>query len=130
MNYPKDLGPVFDAGMLPRQKPNKDTGRPAYIWGPRDGSSIGMMLSGGLIPGLAELGAGYGTLCRNKMWEAHPIEKFVDECAEDWETYCDTFGTDDKPRPPYPYTHDYVREIVEKNDREGEEEMLRQQARA
>jgi len=131
VNFPKDLGPVWDSQMLPKHKANKETGYPAYVWEPRLGSSVGMLLSGGIIPGLAALGAVYGPFNRSRQLDCHPLEEFVDECAEEWAGYCRMFkeqGCEIEP-PPYPYNHEMVREFCERNDREGEEDAAKQAAR-
>jgi len=131
LNYPKDLAPVFDNNVLPRKKPDKEKVVPTYVWDPRQGSSIMMMLSGGIIPALGELAVAYGPLNRAKQLEAHPLEQFVDECADEWYGYCRMFkdAGDDRPFPPYPYTHSYVRELCRRNDEEGEADALRQAQR-
>mmetsp|Transcript_46817 Transcript_46817/g.100111 ORF Transcript_46817/g.100111 Transcript_46817/m.100111 type:complete len:628 (-) Transcript_46817:54-1937(-) len=131
INYPKDFAPVFDSQMLPRQKADKDKGRPAYVWGPREGASVGMVLGGGVIPALAEMGAAYGPLNRAKQLEAHPLEEFVDECAAEWAKYQQMFKDQgsDVSFVPYPYTKEYVRALCERNDREGQEDQDRQMAR-
>eukprot|EP00408_Alexandrium_pacificum_P016813 CAMPEP_0171188184 /NCGR_PEP_ID=MMETSP0790-20130122/17700_1 /TAXON_ID=2925 /ORGANISM="Alexandrium catenella, Strain OF101" /LENGTH=606 /DNA_ID=CAMNT_0011653257 /DNA_START=145 /DNA_END=1965 /DNA_ORIENTATION=- len=132
VNYPKDLGPVWDSQILPKHKVNKDTGYPAYVWEPRLGSSVSMMLSGGVIPGLARLANEiYGPFNRQRQLECHPLEQFVDECAGEWNNYCKMFkeqGCEVEP-PPYPYTYDFVRELCDRNDREGEEDAIRQAQR-
>lgn len=127
INYPKDVIPLFEPGVLLRRKADKESNRPAYVWDPRSGSQITMLLGSGIVPGLAERGAIYGPLNRAKQLQAHPLEKYVDECAEDWKSYCELFKQqgDDRPFPPYPYTHEYVRELCARQDKEGEEEMLR-----
>jgi len=132
VNYPKDVVPVLDSQMLPRKKADPEKGQPAFVWDTRQSSMIGMLLSGGVVRGLAELGAIYGPLNRAKMLEAHPLEQFIDEAAEEWNMYCKMFKDpdDDRPPPPYPYTHDYVRALCERNDREGEEEFIKQMAKS
>jgi len=131
VNYPKDVVPLFEAQLLPTKKPDKEKGVPAFVWDTRQSSGIGMIFSSGIIPGLAELGAGYGGLNRAKQLGAHPMEQFVDEAAEEWYKYCEMFreAGDDRPFPKYPYTHEFVRELCERNDREGEEESRRQAER-
>jgi len=132
VNYPKDLGPVWDSQILPKNKVDKDKGYPAYVWQPRVGSSVSMMLSGGVIPGLAKIANEiYGPFNRQRQLECHPLEQFIDECAAEWDNYGRMFkeqGCEVEP-PPYPYTYDYVRELCERNDREGEEDMIKQQQR-
>jgi len=131
INFPKDLGPVFDSQMLPKHKANKETGYPAYVWEPRLGSSVSMLLSGGIVPGLAQLAGEYGPLNRDKQLECHPLEQFVDECADEWEKYNDMLFDESSgiARLPYPYDHEFVREFCERNDREGEEDAMKQAAR-
>lgn len=131
INYPRDLEPIFAARVLPRKKADKSGATPTYVWDPRAGMSISMAISGGMIPGLAELGNRYGPFNRQRMLELHPAEQFVDKCAEEWTSYCKMFkdADDDRPFPPYPYTKEFVKELCERNDREGEEEMARQVAR-
>jgi len=132
INYPKDLAAVFNNNVLPRKKPDKEKIVPCYVWDARQGSSIMMMLSSGIIPELGELAASYGPLNRAKQLEAHPLEQFIDECADEWYMYCRMFKAsgDDRPFPPYPYSHAYVRDLCKRNDEEGEADMLRQAQRA
>jgi len=136
LNYPKDVYPLIDGGMWPRQKVDKidytSYKAGAYIWDPRQLGNIGMILGSGVIPALGEIAASYGPLNRRKQLEAHPLEEFVDECADEWLKYCESFKEqgDDRPFPPYPYTKDYVREMVKANDEEGEADAIRQAQRA
>jgi len=130
VNFPKDAATLLDSGLLPSKKADKEKGSPAYIWDTRQSSGIGMVLSSGVVPGLAELGMGYGILKRERMLQAHPLEQFIDEAAEEWYKYCDLLrdAGDSRPIPKYPYTHDFVRELCGRNDREGAEDMQRLQA--
>eukprot|EP00747_Dinoflagellata_sp_TGD_P187397 gnl/TRDRNA2_/TRDRNA2_45032_c0_seq1.p1 gnl/TRDRNA2_/TRDRNA2_45032_c0~~gnl/TRDRNA2_/TRDRNA2_45032_c0_seq1.p1 ORF type:complete len:638 (+),score=112.49 gnl/TRDRNA2_/TRDRNA2_45032_c0_seq1:112-1914(+) len=131
VNFPKDTGPVIDSGMLPRNKPNKDTGAPAYVFSVRDFSSISMVIPA-CCPGLGEAIQNFGVFNRERQIEAHPPEAFLKECEEDWYSYCRMFKAagDDRPFPPYPYTIEKIRDMLERNDREGLEEQIKQQARA
>merc|ERR1712113_109851 len=131
IRFPKDLGPVWDSQMLPRQKAKKDSDYPCYVWDPRTGSSVSMLLSGGITPKLGEMAAAYGPLNRKKELEAHPLEQFIDECAAEWDGYIDKFKAEGCtiPKIPYPYTHEFVRELCERNDREGQEDADKQAAR-
>lgn len=72
---------MLDSQMLPRKKADPEKGQPAFVWDTRQSSMIGMLLSGGVVRGLAELGAIYGPLNRAKMLEAHPLEQFIDEAG-------------------------------------------------
>jgi len=131
LNYPKDVGPALDANVLPKQKANKDQEKPAYVWDARTGSMVVMVLTGGIIPGLAEWCGALGPLNRTRQHEVHPLEQFVDECAAEWRGYEELFRGpgDDRPRVPYPYTHEFVRAFCERNDKEGQAEIDRQMAR-
>jgi len=132
LNYPKDAAALLETQVLPRHKADKDKGMPAYQWDVRQSASIGMIMSSGVVPGLAELGGSYADLNRMKEREAHPLEKFVDEVAEEWYGYCKMFREADDTRPvlEYPYSYEFVRDLVERNDRQGEEEMIRQAERS
>eukprot|EP00930_Biecheleria_cincta_P097344 TRINITY_DN89067_c0_g1_i1.p1 TRINITY_DN89067_c0_g1~~TRINITY_DN89067_c0_g1_i1.p1 ORF type:complete len:677 (-),score=121.14 TRINITY_DN89067_c0_g1_i1:13-2043(-) len=131
VNYPRDAGLLLVPGLLPKQKADKESGRPSYVWPPRTGGSIYMILSGGVVPGLAEIAAQYGVVNRQKMLECHPLDKYIQECAEEWNMYCQMFkqAGDDRPSPPYPYTLEFMQELVDRNDCEGEAEMQRSMTR-
>lgn len=131
INYPREMLALLDANVLPRQKADSKTGRPAYQYEPRAGAQISMVTIGSL-PGLAELPENGALLKRQKMLTAHPMEVYIDECANEWYDYCQMFQErgDDRPFPTYPYTHEYVRELCNRNDREGKEESDAMAARA
>mmetsp|Transcript_88490 Transcript_88490/g.286558 ORF Transcript_88490/g.286558 Transcript_88490/m.286558 type:complete len:627 (+) Transcript_88490:118-1998(+) len=117
VNYPRDLEPLMASGMLPRRRPETGSGVPGYVWDARTGATIAMVVAGGLIPGLAELGARCVEFNQTRMLEMHPLEQFVDECADEWAGYCKMFkeAGDDRPAPPYPYTHEFVRDLCQRN---------------
>lgn len=131
--YPKDFALALDTGFLPRRKANPDdSSRSAYMWDPRNGGTVAMILTGGAVPGLAEhVAATHATVGRSKMYACHPLESFVEACAEEWKSYCKMFhkSGDDRPYPPYPYTVESMQAWVRKNDEEGEEEMKAMTAR-
>jgi len=124
-NYPSDARGLMAPGVLPKQKPDKETGRPAYQWGPRNGASVYMILGSGVIPGLAQAMGALGPLQRTKMHECHPLQNYVQECSEEWYKYCQMFkdAGDDRPFPEYPYSYEFMKDLVFRNDSEGEAEM-------
>jgi len=89
------------------------------------------MMMYGNCPAIAELSIPYGQFNRDRQLQMHPLEKYVDECAEEWANYGKLMREQgvEKETPPYPYTHEYVREMVALQDKEGEEDLARQNAR-
>ncbi|CAE7223970.1 unnamed protein product [Symbiodinium sp. CCMP2592] len=99
INYPREMLALLDANVLPRQKADSKTGRPAYQFEPRAGAQITMVTVGSL-PGLAELPENGALLKRQKMLTAHPMEVYVDECANEWYDYCQMSVAMTGPFPP------------------------------
>merc|ERR1712232_277205 len=114
---------------MPRKKPDKETGKPAYQFDARSGGSIGMFL--GMIPGFGEWQNNLGPLNRVKTYEKHPAAKFQEENETEWMNYCKKFKEqgDNRPFPPYPYSLTYMEELVARNDREGQAEQDRMNQR-
>lgn len=129
LNYPGDSFMVLGTGMLPTKKQDPEVERPTYVWDPRNGSTILMMYCN--CPAIGELSIPYGQFNRDRQLQMHPLEKYIDECAEEWYNYGKLFKEQgyEQDVPPYPYTHEYVREMVELQDKEGEEDQARQNAR-
>merc|ERR1712150_384210 len=129
LNYPGDSFMVVGTGMLPTKKYDPEAERPTYVWDPRNSSTVSMMYSN--CPSIAELGMNYGQFNRDRQIQMHPMEQFIDECEEEWNMYGKMMIQDgcDKEMPLYPYTYKYIREMVEQQDKEGEEEQMRQNAR-
>mmetsp|Transcript_28859 Transcript_28859/g.89854 ORF Transcript_28859/g.89854 Transcript_28859/m.89854 type:complete len:218 (-) Transcript_28859:347-1000(-) len=129
LNYPGDSFMVLGTGMLPKKKLDPEAERPTYVWDPRNSSTVQMMYSN--CPAIAELGVNYAQFNRDRQLQMHPCEQYVDECAEEWYNYGKLMQEQgvDMETPPYPYTHEYMREMVEQQDREGEEDQARQNAR-
>ncbi|CAJ1422613.1 unnamed protein product [Effrenium voratum] len=119
LQYPEDIEPVLESNLLPRQKAKSKllAGRPCYVFEPRAGGQIlGVII--GFIPGLAEKAAAWGALKRQRMHQLHPLEGYLEECAQEWYTYCQMFKDcgDDRPFPRYPYTSAALRELVDRNE--------------
>jgi hypothetical protein len=129
LNYPMDSFMILGTGLLPKKKFNPDVVRPTYVWDPRSAGTIMMMYNN--IPGVAELGAPYAQFNRDQMLKYHPPDIFVPECEAEWIGYCKIFKEqgDDRPFPPYPYTKEYVKKLMADQDREGQEEQDKQNAR-
>lgn len=129
LNYPMDSFMVVGTGVLPTKKQDSGAERPTYVWDPRNGSTVVMMYSN--CPAIAELGAPYGQFNRDRQLQMHPLRKYLDECAEEWYSYGKRFKEEgcEMEVPPYPYTLEYMQQMVEQQDKEGEEEQARQNAR-
>mmetsp|Transcript_1245 Transcript_1245/g.2958 ORF Transcript_1245/g.2958 Transcript_1245/m.2958 type:complete len:623 (-) Transcript_1245:86-1954(-) len=128
LNYPMDSFMILGTGMLPTKKQDPEAERPTYVWDPRSGGTISMLYSG--VPAIGELAANYGQFNRDRQLEMHPVDVFVEECAEEWYMYGEMLkkGTG-KEIPEYPYSVEYVREVCAQQDKEGEEDQARQAAR-
>mmetsp|Transcript_253 Transcript_253/g.431 ORF Transcript_253/g.431 Transcript_253/m.431 type:complete len:616 (-) Transcript_253:76-1923(-) len=122
-NFPKDYHLIADSGMMPRKKPSEE--RASYVWDPRANGSIGMIYGSGLVPGIVEEQSRLQGVGREKMWQAHPWEDYIQECAADWLNYCELFkkNGDDRPFPEYPYTLEDLRWWTNLNDTQGKEEL-------
>jgi hypothetical protein len=130
LNYPYDAAMCLGTGMMPKKKFDPTVVRPTYVWDPRAAGTIQMMYGG--IPGYAELTIPYGQFNRDIMLQYHPVDKFVDELAGEWMKYVKIFQEqgDYRPVPPYPYTKEQVHKAVWEQDKEGEDDQARQNARA
>mmetsp|Transcript_3741 Transcript_3741/g.11849 ORF Transcript_3741/g.11849 Transcript_3741/m.11849 type:complete len:627 (-) Transcript_3741:107-1987(-) len=129
LNYIGDSFMVIGVGMLPTKKQDPDAERPTYIWEPRNGSTISMLYAN--CPSIGELSLPYQQFNRDRQLEMHPVEQFIDECAEEWYNYAKMMKEEgcEKEVPPYPYTYAYVHEMCERQDKEGKEDQDRQNAR-
>jgi len=119
--FPKDFKPILDAGSLPRHRAEPDQDRPAYVIDARHGTVTAMVVNTSCIA-LVEASAKIQGLKRAKQWECHPMEKFVDECREEWDSYARQWKERGAPGPipPYPYTHAVVKGFLEEEQRELE----------
>jgi len=129
IRYPVDAFMIVGTGVLPTKKFDASSARPCYVWDPRSAGQIGMMYGG--IPGYAEKTANHGFFNRQRQLEMHPLEVHLDECIADWHKYCAIFeeGGATQERPPYPFTAEYLREMVALQDKEAQDEQDKQMAR-
>jgi len=111
--FPKDYAPLYEGGLLPKHKADPDTDRPAYVIDARHGTTTGMLLEGSVLA-FQESGPTRGGLKRAKQLECHPMEKFIDECAAEWDAYAKKWKENGAPGPipAYPYTYAIVNEFL------------------
>mmetsp|Transcript_39915 Transcript_39915/g.90068 ORF Transcript_39915/g.90068 Transcript_39915/m.90068 type:complete len:629 (-) Transcript_39915:47-1933(-) len=121
-HYHKDWIPVEESNAMPTHVADESIDRPAYVVEARHGALVGVSL-GGLIPGIAERGAISGPLKRQRMWQMHPVDKFIHAAKLEWEMWVKIIEGQGykKPAPPYPYTVETVHTYLEK-----EQEALRE----
>jgi len=84
------------------------------------------MLGG--LPGIADLGAGYGQFNRDRQLQMHPLKQFYAELVEEWNMYCNIFKEcgDDREPPPYMYDLKWIEDFVVEQDAAGLENQMRQ----
>mmetsp|Transcript_17724 Transcript_17724/g.44887 ORF Transcript_17724/g.44887 Transcript_17724/m.44887 type:complete len:642 (+) Transcript_17724:61-1986(+) len=117
--YPKDFEGLVSTGMLPKHKAEPEKDRPAYVIDARHATATGMLISGCCIA-LAEAGGAIALLKHRKQLECHPMQKFVDQCREEWDEYARKWKENGAPGeiPPYPYTHELVQSFLDEEKRE------------
>mmetsp|Transcript_29917 Transcript_29917/g.60319 ORF Transcript_29917/g.60319 Transcript_29917/m.60319 type:complete len:131 (+) Transcript_29917:63-455(+) len=115
LDYPEDWWAVHD--KLPKNKAGE---WPAYVTQATYGLPMGMAL-GANIPGLAGKMNEADQLKARKQWESHPLEVYLKECEREWVNYTEFFKkhnmVDDRPDCPYPYTMDYMWELIDKHNK-------------
>lgn len=113
LKYPSEWANVMESGMLPTHEAEEEMNRPAYVVEARHGALTGITLSA-LVRGLAEAGAVWGPLKRQKQLEIHPPEKIL-ECAkrewDEWRKSLNKMGYENTPE--YPYTSEILKEYCD-----------------
>jgi len=132
--YPKDWFPLMDGSQMPTHVADESIDRPAYVVEARHGALTGITL-GSVVPGIGERGAVTGPLARERMWQIHPLDKFLEAATKEWDHWVRILKEQgyDKPAPPYPYTEELVRTYLHKEQesyREMEAQMARRLAKA
>jgi len=94
-------------------------GNALYVYSASHAQTTGLML--GQVPGLNVAMNVLGALKSAKQREAHPIEKFLQECEAEWDMYVDMCSSHPKAkqdidRPPYPYTKKSLQEYMQRSD--------------
>eukprot|EP00747_Dinoflagellata_sp_TGD_P031129 gnl/TRDRNA2_/TRDRNA2_135082_c0_seq1.p1 gnl/TRDRNA2_/TRDRNA2_135082_c0~~gnl/TRDRNA2_/TRDRNA2_135082_c0_seq1.p1 ORF type:complete len:687 (-),score=126.29 gnl/TRDRNA2_/TRDRNA2_135082_c0_seq1:50-2110(-) len=120
VNFPVDWQRIVDGG-LPRHKADPENHRPAYVIDARHGSLTAVLVNG-VVPDLVERGMATGLLSFQRMWEVHPMKKFL-ECAQaEWNRYVKMWQEEEncpEKTCPYPYTEEWiVKHILEEEEME------------
>jgi len=123
---PRDARALVESSALPKNKARIDARGillPAYVWDPRMGAMASLTMGFGCAA-ILEHEAETEHLKRNKMFELADPQRFIDECAKDWNRYCEMFSDrgDFRAAPPYPYTVEFALRILKQNDDFGKAE--------
>jgi len=134
LNHPADWPTVMDGGQLPSHVADESIDRPAYVVEARHGALTGISL-GALVPGIGERMGAVGWLSKQRQWDCHPLDKYLDCCRREWYMWNDKIRDlgYDRPTPEYPYTMEIVTEYLEWEQRmlkKMEADMLKRQNRS
>eukprot|EP00931_Biecheleriopsis_adriatica_P055601 TRINITY_DN32917_c0_g1_i1.p1 TRINITY_DN32917_c0_g1~~TRINITY_DN32917_c0_g1_i1.p1 ORF type:complete len:611 (+),score=117.63 TRINITY_DN32917_c0_g1_i1:184-2016(+) len=125
--YPRDFEKLLSTGMVSKHLPNVQKDEPGYVVDAQNGSQA-LIAIGSCIPQLGEVLSKFGDqFKRQKQWGTHSLEEIQAQAEEDWMRYCQMFkdAGDDRPFPPYPYTKERVKQMVDRQDREEYEKMVK-----
>lgn len=115
LEHPIDQKRLEEAGVLVYNYAEPELGLTAYHYHPRRGTA-NMIMVAKYCPTLDSFHV-ENDLFRVELYneQANP-ELWLQACSKDWNKYCDLFESlgDTVPRPPYPYTLEFVEGIVDK----------------
>jgi len=124
VDYPYDFEIVRP--MLPKHNKELNTikGNALYVYSASHATTTSMAL--GQCPGLSTATQMGGALKSHKQMAIHPKEKFLHECACEWQMYIEMCRQNPNCRtdvedPPYPYTP----ELIERYHKRAEDWMVR-----
>merc|ERR1712032_568282 len=115
-----------------KRKAEPDISKPAYVWNARLGSSVSMFACGFCPQIVDRNNTVYSWLKSRKQLECHPMKKYVDEAAAEWNEYGRKWKEQDndlKDPPPYPYTHENVQEPLDEMAEFEKRQWEKQKAR-
>ena len=118
MWFPKDWRRVVDSQQLPTNQRDDTISRPAYVFDAKTALPLAFILPT-ICPALGELQMSQGKLKKQKQLECHPVERFLEECASEWDDYARKWKAEDptlKDPPSYPYTLAMVQGLLKKHD--------------
>jgi len=133
LNYPQDWVPVMESGSMPVHVADESIDRPAYVVEARHGALCAISI-GSLVPGIGERGVVTGPLSHQRMWQIHPLDKFLEAATKEWNHWCQIIKDQGyaMPAPPYPYSQGLVQTYLDKEldaYREAEAQMARRMAK-
>merc|ERR1712147_131404 len=100
--------------QLPRQKADEKLEKPAYVTDVKFQMAAGIII-GGMCPKLAERDNECSPYKHEMYHRAHPWEKFLELCIEDWDKYQTLFKKQGCTHEyvPYPYNREMVSKYFE-----------------
>lgn len=121
--FPKpDFKEIVDGGSMHWNSADHDNDQPAHVLSARDAYYV-ISLALNFAPALQEMD--YDGVKRKRQQQCHPVEEFIKEAAADWSSYCSLLGggAGGKEAPEYPYSVDYMKDLVAKSDKEGKKRV-------
>lgn len=130
--YPKDFDKMIATGNVPIHRQEEKYGWvfPANVLDAKLGSMT-MMIVQGLCPFAAERMDKMGELKRHRLWGTHTMEEVQAEAEMEWNRYCKQFHDegDTRPFPPYMFSIERLRGLVEEQDKSSMAQMQRMAGR-
>mmetsp|Transcript_35151 Transcript_35151/g.81022 ORF Transcript_35151/g.81022 Transcript_35151/m.81022 type:complete len:618 (-) Transcript_35151:111-1964(-) len=117
MWFPKDWRRLVDSGQMPINTRDESISRPAYVLDAKASLPIAFIIPS-VCPVLGELQAHLGQMKKHKQLECHPLERFLEECANEWDEYARKWKAEDpslNDLPPYPYSVSSVQALLAKH---------------
>jgi len=117
MWFPRDWQRLVDSVQLPTNKRDDSISRPAYVLDAKTALPISFVVPT-LCPGIGEIAMRHGALKKRKQLECHPLERFLEECQQEWDEYARKWKADDpslKDPPAYPYSVAIVKGLLAKH---------------
>jgi len=111
--YPEDAKALIENNIFVENFPKPEVGAAAYHYEPRNAATV-QVAYGSAVPHLADFQTGSDVFKKSSMWACAPPERFLEECEKDWFHYCRKFKEfgDDRPFPAYPYTLEWVFDLL------------------
>jgi len=127
--YPADAMRIIAMGVLSENKAKPELGSAAYHYDPRNAATV-QVTYGSVIPEIQEFSEHNDAFKKGSMWCIAPVDRFLYECEKDWYRYCEKFKEfgDDRPFPTYPYTLEYMYDLLKAEEEDGFMMAVRQGA--
>lgn len=120
-DHPKEYDKAVGAGFLkqlPINKADVDLDKPAYVVDVKHTMSASIIMES-LIPKISLFSSTDSEYKYRMIHTAHPIDRFLQECIEDWDKYQDLFRKQgfDHEYVPYPYTKAVIEDFCKEYGR-------------
>lgn len=128
--HPKDVVKPLHSGLLPMGLSQPEFGSPAYHYEPRQMVATWTALVG-CIPDMVQMSSLNDEMKKGSAHLLAPPHKFIVACKADWDAYGRLFRDQGckKPKPPYPYTVEYVQGLVKQEQELAQIERSKQEAK-